>query len=149
MVSEQILAAPLADVWRFFSCPDNLDSITPEDMRFEVTGNPAKEMYAGQILTYRIGILPLVKSSWITEITHVKNQEFFVDEQRIGPYALWHHEHHFIPQQDGTVLMRDIVSYKLPLGLIGALLAGRLVRNRIAKIFGFRYRIVERIFSGS
>ncbi len=144
--SEQIINAPLDEVWDFFSRPQNLDRITPEDMKFSITNNPGNETYTGQIITYRIGILPGVDSNWVTEITHLREKQFFVDEQRFGPYVMWHHEHHFQETADGKVLMTDIVNYKLPLGILGNLVAGNAIEKRLMKVFSHRYKIIEEFF---
>lgn len=146
LTSEQILPISLEKAWEFFTHPNNLDRITPKEMQFEITNNPPDKTYPGQIITYKIGILPMVKSNWITEITHFEDQKFFVDEQRFGPYAMWHHEHHFEATEDGRVKMTDIVNFKLPLGVFGDLLAGFYVKNKVKFIFESRFKILEEIF---
>lgn len=145
LTSEQILPISLEKAWDFFTLPKNLDKITPEEMKFSITNNPADTTYAGQIITYKIGILPLISSNWITEITHLQEKKFFVDEQRFGPYAMWHHEHHFTETSEGKVLMTDIVNFKLPLGILGDVVAGSMVVNRVKFIFESRYKILEKI----
>lgn len=147
LISEQIINAPINEVWNFFTLPKNLDSITPADMKFSITNKPGEKTYAGQIITYKIGILPFVNSSWITEITHFKENEFFVDEQRFGPYAMWHHEHHFEQLPDGNVKMTDIVNYKLPLGLLGRIFAGTMIQKRVMEIFKYRFELLENKFN--
>lgn len=144
LTSEQILPISLEKAWEFFSVPTNLDKITPGEMEFRITNNPPEKTYRGQIITYKIGILPGIKANWITEITHLENYEYFVDEQRFGPYAMWHHEHHFEEMPDGKVLMTDIVNYKLPLGFIGDLFGGKLVTNKVRFIFESRFKILEK-----
>lgn len=153
LTSEQILPISLEKAWDFFTVPTNLDKITPQDMKFEITNNPPDTTYLGQIITYKIGILPLIKSNWITEITHFVNpllapdkKGFFVDEQRFGPYAMWHHEHHFEETPEGSVKMTDIVNFKLPLGLLGDIIAGFFVKNKVKFIFESRFRILIDIF---
>ncbi len=141
----QFLKIPLSEAWDFFSSPGNLAKITPEHMGFEITsGTPAK-MYTGQIITYKVSPFPGVKTNWVTEITHVSEGSFFVDEQRFGPYRMWHHEHHFEVQNDG-VLMTDRVSYKLPLGFLGRIAHSLLVKNQLKQIFGYREIFLEREF---
>ena len=88
----------------------------------------------------------MIKNNWVTEITHLKEGEFFVDEQRFGPYAMWHHEHHFEELQDGIVLMTDIVNFKLPMGFVGDLVAGFFVKNKVRKIFESRFKILGDLF---
>lgn len=146
LTSEQILPLSIDDAWSFFTLPVNLDKITPEEMNFQITNNPPDKTYCGQIITYKIGILPGIRSNWITEITHLQEGSFFVDEQRFGPYAMWHHEHHFKRLTDRTVLMKDIVNFKLPFGFLGDLFAGKAVVNKVRFIFESRYNILEKYF---
>ncbi|SFI62331.1 Ligand-binding SRPBCC domain-containing protein [Kaistella treverensis] len=144
LTSEQVLPLSLEKAWEFFTLPTNLDRITPKEMEFRITNNPPNKTYKGQIITYKIGALPFIKSNWITEITHLEEQKFFVDEQRFGPYAMWHHEHHFKAVSDNEVLMTDIVNFKLPFGILGDLLAGNYVKNKVKFIFESRYEILEK-----
>lgn len=146
LTSQQKLPISLEEAWDFFSKPSNLDKITPPEMAFTITNNPPLETYAGQIITYKIGALPFIKSNWITEITHLEEQKFFVDEQRFGPYAMWHHEHHFKSLKTGGVLMTDIVNYKMPFGILGDLLAGTFVKNKVKFIFAQRFKILEKLW---
>ena len=156
LTSEQILPISLEKAWEFFTVPTNLDRVTPDEMAFEITNNPPPKTYLGQIITYKIGILPFVKSNWITEITHFQSPSplerdlgrgcFFVDEQRFGPYAMWHHEHHFEETTDGKVKMTDIVNFKLPFGILGDFFAGNFVKNKVKFIFNSRYTILEKYF---
>ena len=147
LTSEQELPISLDEAWAFFTVPGNLDRITPSEMKFSITNSPGQHTYQGQIITYKIGIIPLIKSNWITEITHFVPKRFFVDEQRFGPYAMWHHEHHFTETGDGRVLMKDIVNFKMPLGIFGEILAGEAVKKRVVFIFESRYRILQKLFS--
>ena len=112
-----------------------------------ITNNPPSKTYKGQIITYKIGILPLIKSNWITEITHLEDHQFFVDEQRFGPYAMWHHEHHFEEIEAGKVKMTDIVNFKMPFGIFGDLFGGALVKNKVRFIFESRFTILEKYFT--
>ena len=146
LTSEQVMPLSLEKAWEFFTLPTNLDKITPKEMEFRITNNPPNKTYKGQIITYKIGALPFIKSNWITEITHLEEQKFFVDEQRFGPYAMWHHEHHFKAVSENEVLMTDIVNFKLPFGIFGDLIAGNYVRNKVKFIFESRYKILEKNF---
>jgi ligand-binding SRPBCC domain-containing protein len=146
LTSEQVLPLSLEKAWEFFTLPTNLDRITPKEMEFRITNNPPNKTYKGQIITYKIGALPFIKSNWITEITHLEEQKFFVDEQRFGPYAMWHHEHHFKAVSENEVLMTDIVNFKLPFGIFGDLVAGNYVKNKVKFIFESRYKILEKTF---
>ncbi len=147
LYSKQIIQAGIEEVWQYFSKPENLNHLTPKDMNFKITCAIDRKMYPGQIISYKIEILPRIVCSWVTEITHVKPKSFFVDEQRCGPYKIWHHEHHFTVLNNHKVEMRDIVTYKLPMGLFGRLFAGSSVQQRVKKIFAYRYEKVEEIFA--
>jgi len=142
----QRLALSLADAWDFFSRPDNLTRITPPDLGFEVTSSLPERMYAGMIVTYRVRPFGHLRVPWVTEITHVREPEFFVDEQRSGPYRFWHHQHHF-RAIDGGVEMVDLVHYQLPGGRLGDFLAGAAVGRRVAAIFTYRQQVLARLFS--
>ncbi|MDB5157333.1 MAG: hypothetical protein JWR50_2040 [Mucilaginibacter sp.] len=116
-------------------------------MRFEVTSpyDAKSKVYEGMIITYKITPLLGIKMNWMTEITHVKEQQYFVDEQRFGPYALWHHEHHF-KEIKGGVQMTDILNYAVPYGIIGRLSNKLLVGNKIKKIFQYREKAINKMF---
>lgn len=146
LISRQVLPISLDAAWDFFSVPRNLDQLTPPNMQFVITNNPAEVTYAGQIITYKIGIFPLIKTNWVTEITHFQPRSFFVDEQRFGPYAMWHHEHRFRKLAEHQIEMIDIVSFKLPLGLLGDIIAGAAVVKKVRQIFESRYRILSAKF---
>jgi len=141
----QTLPVNLETAWQFFSDPCNLCDITPAWLCFRLTCDKPGPMYAGQILTYKIQALPGISLSWVTEITHVDEPRFFVDEQRMGPYAFWHHQHRFTEVEDG-VLMEDEVNYSLPLGPAGDLMHRLYVAKRLQEIFDFRAQTLERIF---
>lgn len=143
----QKLPISLQQAWDFFSAPANLKEITPDYMGFEIRSDPdfLQKMYAGQIITYTVRPVLGIPLFWMTEITHVEPGKFFVDEQRVGPYALWHHQHHFreIP---GGVEMTDLVHYKLPLGPLGDFAHGLFVKHQLNAIFNYRYQILEKRF---
>lgn len=143
----QHITAGIEEVWEFISAPDNLKQITPPSMDFTVTGNSGgKRMYEGMIITYRVKPLSGIPVRWMTEITHVKDKAYFVDEQRVGPYRLWHHQHHITAVGDG-VLMTDIVTYMPPLGFIGALANRLFIKKKLKEIFDYRFKAVELHFS--
>jgi ligand-binding SRPBCC domain-containing protein len=147
IVREQHIRASIDQVWKFFSDPGNLQRITPAYMRFRVTsGSLPDEIYPGQIITYKIAPLFGISLFWMTEITHVKHERMFIDEQRRGPYRMWHHEHHFTELEDGTVHMRDIVHYQLPLGILGRLAHWLFVEKQLEEIFEFRKNQIIQIF---
>jgi ligand-binding SRPBCC domain-containing protein len=144
---EQHLPIPLAETWKFFSSPFNLPKITPPQMGFVVTSDYDEDavMYPGMIITYKITPLFGIKVNWMTEITHVKELEYFVDEQRSGPYALWHHQHHF-KEVKGGVLMTDKLNYAIPYGIIGQLANKLLVETQIKNIFAYREKAINNLF---
>jgi len=142
----QKVNATLDELWDFIATPENLNKITPPEMRFRITtGNLPVRMYAGLMIGYRVSPLPGFRTSWLTEITHVVEKEYFVDEQRIGPYRLWHHQHILLPLADG-VLMKDVITYALPFGWLGRIANHLMVRPKLKKIFDFRETALERIF---
>ena len=144
---EQYLPIPLAEAWDFFSSPFNLSKITPPEMKFVVTSDydEKTKMYPGMIITYKITPILGIKMNWMTEITHVKDNDYFVDEQRFGPYALWHHQHHF-KEVKGGVLMTDVLNYAIPYGIIGRLANKILVEKQIMKIFNYRTKEINKLF---
>ena len=143
--SSQLLPLKLDQAWDFFSSPKNLATITPSHMGFHITSTNVDRMHVGQIITYKIGLVPGIKTNWVTEITHVKEGHYFVDEQRFGPYAMWHHEHWFEETNEG-VMMYDRVSYKLPLGYFGRL-AQPLISKKLKEVFSYRTKVIAEIFS--
>ena len=143
--TQQILPISLEKAWEFFSSPGNLANITPEEMGFIITSGTPEQMFAGQIITYKIGILPGINSNWVTEITQVKEKAFFIDEQRFGPYKMWHHEHHFKETEDG-VLMTDRVTFKIPLGIFGRLAYFLFIKRKLNQIFCFRAKTLSDFF---
>jgi ligand-binding SRPBCC domain-containing protein len=143
---EQLVNADLATCWDFFSKPANLKKITPDYMGFDIVRGGEGDMYAGQVIEYKVSPLLGIKQSWLTEITHVEHQKFFIDEQRVGPYKLWHHQHFFIPQNDGKVLMKDIVTYVLPALPLSSVLHDLIVKKKLNEIFDYRKKVVEELF---
>lgn len=142
----QKIPATLEEVWDFISSPGNLKHITPEHMGFEVTSREIPEkMYPGMIISYKVSPFAGIRMTWVTEITHVKEKEYFVDEQRIGPYKMWHHEHKIEAIESG-VLMTDIVSYQPPFGFVGAIANSLVIKRQLENIFDFRFKALEKIF---
>lgn len=143
---EQKVTASLEEVWDFISSPANLKKITPVYMGFDITTkNLPQKIYPGMIISYRVRPVLGIPVKWVTEITHVKDYEYFVDEQRSGPYSIWHHEHH-IKQIQGGVLMNDIVSYKPPYGLLGSAVNALVIRKKLNQIFDYREQALNEIF---
>lgn len=143
----QHLPIPVEKAWDYFSTPSNLKEITPSYMGFQVTSDPdfSQRMYAGQIITYFVRPLFRIPLFWMTEITHVEPGKFFVDEQRVGPYTIWHHQHHF-KAVAGGVEMTDLVHYKIPLGWLGDLANLLFVRRQLEGIFEYRRKKLEEAF---
>jgi ligand-binding SRPBCC domain-containing protein len=140
------LPISVEEAWNFFSNPRNLQKITPENMGFNITSEFFKQkMYAGQIITYIVRPMLGIKMNWMTEITQVKDKEFFIDEQRVGPYKIWHHQHHF-KAIDGGVEMTDIIDYVVPLGFLGRLVEPILVRKKLKEIFDYREIKMDEMF---
>ena len=142
----QKIPATIDQVWDFISSPANLRKITPEYMRFNITSKLLSEkMYPGMIISYKVSPVLGIKMTWVTEITQVKEKEYFVDEQRVGPYSMWHHEHK-IESIHGGVLVTDIVSYKPPFGFFGTIANTVLIKKQLKEIFDFRTSAMENIF---
>ncbi|WP_373058709.1 cell division inhibitor [Zunongwangia sp. H14] len=143
--SFQKLPISIDKAWNFLSDPKNLKIITPDYMSFDILSGADRPMFEGQIIQYIVTPVAGIKTKWVTEITHVKDREYFVDEQRFGPYALWHHKH-FIREIEGGVEMEDIVDYKLPMGFLGTLAHPFLVKPKLKEIFDYRKKKLVELF---
>ena len=143
--SKQKLPISVQEAWDFLSDPKNLKVITPDYMGFEILTGADRPMYAGQIIQYIVTPVLGIKTKWVTEITHVKEGTYFVDEQRFGPYSLWHHKH-FIHKIDGGVEMEDIVDYKVPFGILGQWIHPILVKPKLTQIFEYRKNKLIELF---
>lgn len=145
----QILPISQKEAWEFFSSPKNLGKITPSHMNFQILSQSGGEkMYERQIIRYKVTVLPLVRLTWVTEITGVEEGVRFTDEQRKGPYALWRHTHTF-RGVDGGVEMTDLVEYSLPLGPLGRLAHWLFVEREVNRIFDHRFTVLRTYFSKS
>lgn len=142
----QVVPADLESVWEFFATPKNLNRLTPPEMHFAILSGANEPMYAGQLIEYRIRLMPGLIVHWLTEIIHIEPKRRFIDEQRFGPYKLWYHEHRFEPTPEGTRI-EDHVTYALPFGPVGELAHALWVRRQLEHIFDFRRRAVEAIFA--
>ncbi len=145
LVSSCVLPIGLAEAWEFFSDPRNLERITPPSLGIEITSDLPPRMHPGMIVCYTVRPLLGIPVRWVTEITHVREPHLFVDEQRFGPYRFWHHQHHF-REVEGGIETSDLVHYALPLGPLGRLLGGGIVRRQLGEIFAFRKRFLEETF---
>ncbi len=142
----QKIPISLDEAWAFFSNPANLQAITPSNMGFRVISkHHGEKMYAGQIIEYTVKPVMGIPIYWMTQITQVKDKEYFIDEQRFGPYSLWHHKH-FLKEIPGGVEMEDIVDYKVPMGIIGQLVHPFLVAPKLKEIFDFRRKKLIELF---
>lgn len=143
---KQFVKTDLETCWDFFSSPKNLKVITPDYMGFNVLVDVPDKMYEGLMIAYTVKPLLGIPMEWITEIKYVHDHQFFVDEQRKGPYKIWHHEHHF-KAVEGGVEMIDIVTYELPLGFLGKIAHPLLVKHKLEEIFDYRFKKVEELFN--
>lgn len=143
--AKQALPISRKKAWDFLSNPKNLKEITPDHMGFHIVSGADRPMFEGQIIQYIVKPFPGYSTKWVTEITHVREGEYFVDEQRFGPYALWHHKH-FLSDIEGGVLMEDIIDYKIPFGLLGQLVQPFLVKKQLTQIFEYREAKLNELF---
>ncbi|MES2748597.1 MAG: SRPBCC family protein [Bacteroidota bacterium] len=143
--SKQLVPISIEKAWDFFSDPKNLEVITPTDMKFKTLSGDERSIFAGQIIQYIVTPLLGIPMKWVTEITHVVDKKYFVDEQRFGPYALWHHKH-FFKEIEGGVEMEDIVDYKVPFGILGQWMHPILVKPKLNEIFEYRRKKLIELF---
>ncbi len=146
--TRQFIKSDIDTVWAFISSPKNLAVITPPHMGFNILSETTalEHMYAGQIIEYHVSPMLYLKLHWVTEITHVVKNQYFVDEQRFGPYAFWHHQH-FLKEVVGGVEMYDIVNYKAPLGVLGRIANSLFIKKQLKQIFDYRYQKIEELFN--
>lgn len=145
--SKQLLKCSMDEAWDFFATPRNLENITPDDFHINITSKPLPEkMFKGQIITYKMQPMPGLNLNWMTEITQIEEKKYFIDEQRSGPYKIWHHEHWF-EEVDGGVMMTDKVVYVLPLGILGRIANSLKVGRQIRHIFEHRRIAIDKYFN--
>jgi ligand-binding SRPBCC domain-containing protein len=143
--TKQKLPITRDEAWEFLSNPKNLEIITPDSMAFKTISGDDRAIYAGQIIQYIVKPMLGIPVKWVTEITNVVDKKYFVDQQRFGPYALWHHKH-FLNEIPGGVEMEDIVDYKLPMGILGQLVHPFLVKPKLKEIFEYREKKLVELF---
>lgn len=144
---KEIIGVPRSEAWEFFSNPHNLKLITPPALGFEImTPDLPGRVYAGMMIEYRVRPLAGIPMRWLTEITQVSEGSYFVDEQRVGPYSLWHHEHWFRDAGGGGTEVEDRITYRLPFGWLAAPVHALVVRRQLARIFDFRTAVMRRLF---
>ena len=139
------LKMTMAESWDFFSNPNNLSLITPPSLNLNITSDLPDKMYTGMIITYTVAPMLNIPMTWVTEITHVEEPNFFIDEQRFGPYKFWHHQHRFKEIEDG-VEATDLVHYALPLDPLGRIANSLIVTKQLNEIFDFRSDYLENRF---
>jgi ligand-binding SRPBCC domain-containing protein len=146
--SEQLIPASLERVFEFFSLAENLERITPPMLRFRILTAAPIAMHAGTIIDYQIRIrgIPVL---WRTLIEKWDPPRMFVDTQLRGPYKLWHHTHNFEEAPGGNTLMKDVVRYQAPFGVLGLLTLPVFVTPEINRIFAHRRLVIEQVFPGS
>lgn len=142
---KQVIPVTIDRAWKFFSDPANLQKITPEDLNFKILTDQSDKIYLGLIIAYKIHPILGIPVTWVTEITQVREGNYFIDEQRFGPYKFWHHEHIFRTVRGGTEI-DDLVYYAMPLWIFGDIVHEVLVKYEIEKIFKFRSDILTKIF---
>lgn len=141
--SEQKINASIDEIWHFISSPRNLKFITPDYMGFDIkTEDIPEKMYEGMIIGYKVSPFLGLKTNWVTEITHIREKRYFVDEQRVGPFSFWHHQHLVEPQEEG-IIMKDILTYAPPFGFIGALANSLFIKRKLKQIFDFRTNVIK------
>jgi ligand-binding SRPBCC domain-containing protein len=145
LTARQYFPIQPSEAWEFLSSPENLQKITPEHMGFEILAGRGEPMYEGQIIHYTVAPFRGFRTRWVTEITHLREGSYFVDEQRFGPYRFWHHKH-FVSEVENGTLMQDIIDYKLPLGFLGNLAQTLLVRRQLTSVFRYREKTLEATF---
>jgi ligand-binding SRPBCC domain-containing protein len=146
LIKKQTLPATIEEIWDFISSPRNLKEITPKHMGFDIISkNFSEKMYPGMIISYKVKPIAGIPMTWVTEISQVVERKFFIDEQRIGPYAFWHHQHFIEPAKNG-VLMTDIVSYKPPMLFLGSIANALFIRRQLDKIFAYREKVLNAKF---
>lgn len=143
---EQFLPISLDLAWDFFASPKNLNAVTPKELYFEITSELPEKMYEGLIITYRIKPMLNISVDWCTEITHISNHQYFIDEQRKGPYKIWHHEHHF-KKVEGGVIITDLLYYEIGKWIFGWLAGKLFVNKKVKKIFSYRFQALNNFFS--
>ena len=142
----QFLPIDLKTAWDFFSSPKNLAVITPARMNFKILSISGEEkLHKGQIIKYKVSVLPYVRLGWTTEITNAEYPTHFTDEQRKGPYQIWKHDHYF-KEVNGGVEMTDELEYAIPFGLLGRLVNAILVGKEVTDLFDYRFKILETYF---
>ena len=147
LYAKQTVNKEVGVLWDFFRKPRNLNKLTPEDVHFEIKSGKSDDFYEGKIISYKIKPFKLLALNWVTEISQVKEGSYFIDNQVSGPYKMWHHEHHFKSNADGTTEIIDKVKYKVPFYILGRLMHKVFIRNKLLSIFNFRQKKINDLFN--
>ena len=147
LYAKQTVDKEIDFLWDFFSKPRNLNKLTPEDVQFKIISGESDDFYEGKIISYKIKPFKLVALNWVTEISQVKEGSYFIDNQIFGPYKMWHHEHHFKRNDNGTTEIIDKVKYKVPFYILGRLIHKIFIRRKLFKIFMFRQKKINELFN--
>jgi ligand-binding SRPBCC domain-containing protein len=142
----QTFPITLEKCWDFFSNPANLELITPAELGLSVISELPDSMYPGMIIHYNVSPILGIKQTWVTEITHIKKPEYFVDEQKIGPYTFWHHQHHFKKIKDDMIETSDIINYSLPFDPFSRIIHNLFISKRLNYIFNYRKKVLSQKF---
>jgi ligand-binding SRPBCC domain-containing protein len=147
LYAKQTVAKERDILWDFFRKPRNLNKLTPEDVEFKIISGKSDDFYKGKIISYKIKPFKMISFNWVTEISQVKEGSYFVDNQIFGPYKMWHHEHHFKSNGDGTTDIIDKVKYKLPFYILGRLMHKIFIKRKLVNIFMFRQKQINNLFN--
>ena len=147
LYAKQTVAKERDILWDFFRKPRNLNKLTPEDVNFKINSGRSDDFYQGKIISYKIQLLNFFTLNWVTEISQVKEGSYFIDNQVSGPYKMWHHEHHFKSNTDGTTEIIDKVKYKVPFYILGRLMHKMFIRKKLFNIFMFRQKQINNLFN--
>ena len=147
LYAKQTVAKERDILWDFFRKPRNLNKLTPEDVEFKIISGKSDDFYTGKIISYKIKPFKMINLNWVTEISQIKEGSYFIDNQIFGPYKLWHHEHHFKSNSDGTTDIIDKVKYKVPFNILGRLMHKIVIRKKLFNIFKFRQKKINDLFN--
>ena len=144
--SKQKVNEPIEKIWDFFCNPKNLNLLTPTDMKFKILSGRSEDFYTGKIISYNVNPFKFFNMKWVTEISYIEKNKYFIDEQRFGPYNMWHHEHHFKKNDDNSTTIIDKVIYKMPFGIFGKIAHSLFIKKRLKQIFEFRHDAINKLF---
>ena len=143
---KQVINQPIEEIWSFFSSPKNLNELTPKNMNFKILSGRSDDFFPGKIISYSVNPFKYYNLKWVTEITHIEKNKFFIDEQRFGPYKMWHHKH-FLEAVDAGTKITDVVHYQVPFGILGRLLHPFIIKPKLDQIFAHREKAIRSIFN--